>query len=154
VPKGNYVYWIQNGVAYDVRKLAQVPVVAHKSTQYGYIVVTQNAGDVALYTGKFELRSSYPNPFVSSANIEFFVPYGFDANGAKLEGQQRSVSLDVYNIAGRRVKSLALGSMDVGLHRFVWNGTNDGGTIAATGFYIVRLGGKGVSSIKRMIKVR
>lgn len=154
VPKGNYVYWIQNGLAYDLRKLAQVPVAAHKSTQYGYIVVTQNAGDVALYTGKFELRKTYPNPFASSANIEFFVPYGFEASGAKLEGAQRSVSLDVYNIAGRRVKSLARGSMDVGLHRLQWNGTNDGGATAATGFYIVRLAGKGVSSITRMIKVR
>jgi hypothetical protein len=154
IPKEAFVFWVHGGVARDLRKAAVAPIPAHKETQYGYIVVTRDSRDIALYTGKFELRKTYPNPFVSIATIEFLVPYSFADNGAKLESERRSVTLDVYNIAGRRVRSLAAGTMDVGFHRVMWNGTNDGGAPAASGFYVVRLAGRNVQSVVRLIKMR
>jgi hypothetical protein len=154
IPKEVFVFWVHGGVARDLRKAAVAPIPAHKETQYGYIVVTRDSRDIALYTGKFELRKTYPNPFVSIATIEFLVPYSFADNGAKLESERRSVTLDVYNIAGRRVRSLAAGTMDVGFHRVMWNGTNDGGAPAASGFYVVRLAGRNVQSVVRLIKMR
>lgn len=154
LPKGLFAYWVQGGIAYDLRASARVSLAAHKSTEYGYIVVTGDKNDLALYTGRLELRKTFPNPFAGIANIEFLVPYGFAPNGAKIEGESRAVSLRVYDIAGRRVKDLTEGSLQVGFHRVAWNGTNDFGAGAASGFYVVRLEAKGASSVMKMIKVR
>jgi hypothetical protein len=154
VPPEACVFWIQNGVAYDLRSAAEVSVAAHKECVYGYILVTYDSRDLALYTGKFELKKTYPNPFVRTTTIEFMVPYSFNANGMKMEGDLRTISLNVYNVQGRRVIDLLSGSVSVGLHRIIWNGNNTAGSPVANGFYIVRLAGEKIQHITKLFKLR
>jgi flagellar hook assembly protein FlgD len=45
----------------------------------------------------------------------------------------------VYDVQGRRVKTLVDGSKDMGTHKVVWNGTNDRGANVGSGVYFYRL---------------
>jgi hypothetical protein len=154
VPAKAFVFFVQNGVMYNLRKKGNVQVAAHKETVYGYIVVTTDSREMALYSGNVELRKAYPNPFTRSAFIEFTIPYAFGSNGAKLEGENRNIALNVYSIAGRHVATLISGNRPVGFYKRTWSGTSDAGSVVSSGYYIVRLSGPRFQKTSTLFKIR
>ncbi len=77
----------------------------------------------------FTLAQNYPNPFNGRTVIEFAIH----------RGGQRKVSIDVYDILGRRVKTVFSGTAGPGLHRVVWNGDDQNGRAVASGVYLYRV---------------
>lgn len=69
----------------------------------------------------------YPNPFKSSANINF-----------ELSASSK-VSIDVIDLKGTIVNSLFNGSLISGKHNMIWDGRNREGKQAASGIYFIRL---------------
>jgi hypothetical protein len=76
------------------------------------------------------LAQNFPNPFNSSTIIMFAVPQSI-ANS--------TVKLSVYDVQGRLVKQLLNSSMPAGNYATRWNGTTDGGAVAASGVYFYHL---------------
>jgi DNA-binding beta-propeller fold protein YncE len=75
----------------------------------------------------YGLEQNYPNPFNPATTIRFALPVsGF-------------VTLRVYDVVGREVRTLVAGDRPVGMHAVEWDGTNDAGAPAATGIYFYRL---------------
>ena len=70
---------------------------------------------------------SFPNPFNASTQIAFFLPE---------DGQVR---VDIYNIVGQRVRTLVDDYRAAGEHSVLWSGTNDAGTVVASGVYFLRI---------------
>ena len=68
-----------------------------------------------------------PNPLRAAARIRFDLPSAGTA------------ALDVYDVAGRKVRSLTRGSRAQGPHAVDWDGTDDRGARLAAGIYFVRL---------------
>jgi len=62
--------------------------------------------------------------------------------------------LDVYDVAGRRVRRLYHGTPDEGLHEIVWNGRNDQGQPVSSGIYFYRLSAGEVMRTQRLVVVR
>lgn len=58
---------------------------------------------------------------------------------------REDVELEIYDAAGRMVKKLAPGEFSKGIHSVVWDGTENGGVLAAPGVYFAALkyGGRG-----------
>ncbi len=73
----------------------------------------------------FALRSNYPNPFNSSTVIEFELP-----------GTAR-IELEVFNVLGQKVKTLADASFTAGKHHVLWDATDESGQQVATGVYLL-----------------
>jgi len=76
---------------------------------------------------EFHLLPNYPNPFNAGTTISF------DAPGV------RDVEVHIFDILGRRVKTLFNGTSFTGRNVFHWDGTDDGGQNVSTGVYISRL---------------
>ena len=74
-----------------------------------------------------DLEQNYPNPFNPSTAIPFALP----TPGA--------VQLDIYDILGQKIRTLASGRTDAGYYTLVWNGRDDFGRQAAAGVYIYLL---------------
>jgi hypothetical protein len=70
---------------------------------------------------------SSPNPFRESTTISAHF------------AESANVDLSVFDVAGRRVTTLASGPRNPGEGIFVWNGTDDGGRRVAAGVYFCRL---------------
>jgi len=49
------------------------------------------------------------------------------------------VALEIFDVAGRRVRTLSSTSLAPGAHEFTWNGADDGGRRVSSGMYIARL---------------
>jgi DNA-binding beta-propeller fold protein YncE len=81
----------------------------------------------SIIADKYVLKQNYPNPFNPDTKIEFTIP----AN--------EHVSVNVYNLEGRLVKTLINQELRSGQHAVQWDGTNDIGTKVATGMYIYQL---------------
>ena len=75
----------------------------------------------------YVLKQNYPNPFNPDTKIEFTIP------------ASEHVSVNVYNLEGRLVKTLIDQEMRSGQHVVRWDGTNQVGTKVATGMYIYQL---------------
>jgi hypothetical protein len=78
---------------------------------------------------QFELLPNYPNPFNASTVIPLQVP---DAGNG-------SVTLEVFNMLGQRVRLLHDGVLEPGARSVVWDGRDDRGGSAASGTYFIRL---------------
>lgn len=68
-----------------------------------------------------------PNPFNPRTSIEFALD------------RSAHVTLVFHDLRGRRVRTMELGSVDVGRHTRVWNGADDAGRPVASGVYLVRV---------------
>ncbi len=76
----------------------------------------------------YKLEQNYPNPFNPSTNIRFSLPLN------------KNVSLKVYDMLGREVKTLlANQDMKKGAFDVTWDGTNNANQKVASGHYIATL---------------
>ena len=87
-------------------------------------VMTSAAGRPAQH----QLGHAYPNPF----NPAVVIPLD-------LATDQKQVHLALYDVLGRRVRWLWQGPLQVGSHRFVWNGRDEAGRRVAAGVYIYKV---------------
>ena len=76
---------------------------------------------------KFHLYPSHPNPFNNSTTIK----YSLEKTGL--------VSLKIYDLLGKEVRSLTNNIQQPGAYRLIWNGKNNSGQIIASGTYLLKL---------------
>jgi hypothetical protein len=74
-----------------------------------------------------QLRSNFPNPFNPSTKIRFDL------------AQRGRVDLVIFDLRGRRVRTLLRAEMEPGRPEVVWDGKDDTGRLVASGMYICRL---------------
>lgn len=74
-----------------------------------------------------ELDASFPNPTHGATTISFTIE------------QQREVSLTVYDLLGKPVKTIASGTMPSGSHSVMWDGRDARGDRVAPGVYMYAL---------------
>jgi FlgD Ig-like domain/PGAP1-like protein/Fibronectin type III domain len=83
-------------------------------------------------SGMPQIIRAYPNPSAGDVTLEIMMPSRADA------------TLRVYDLAGRRVATLASGRLDSGLHTVQWNRSDAHGGKVAPGvyYYEMRVGGQ------------
>ena len=92
--------------------------------------------------GTSTLLPNYPNPFGSETTIPYFV------------AQANHVSLEVFDLLGRRVRVLVDGLQERGSHEVRWDGTDDSRQRLATGAYFYRLRVGDAVSTRQAVHVR
>ena len=73
----------------------------------------------------YYLAQSYPNPFNAATTIEYGLP------------TDDHVSIDIYDITGRKVKNLVDEDQQAGSRRVTWNAT---GIASGTYLYVIQTG--------------
>jgi len=75
----------------------------------------------------FALHQNYPNPFNPTTTIQYDIPHTGE------------VTIAIYDIQGRLVRSLASLTQQAGTHTVVWDARNDGGVNVSSGNYFCRV---------------
>ena len=118
---------------------------------YTYRLVVADAGGVERELHRAEVRvpverivleGAVPNPFNPETTIRFALP------------RATRVDLAVYDVAGRRVATLASGRFAAGRHAVRFSGTSDAGTRLGSGVYFYRLAADGRVLTRRMVLVK
>ncbi len=90
----------------------------------------------------FSLAAPGPNPFAVSSVFS----YTLASSGA--------ASLDIYDVSGRIVRSLASGEHLSGTHSVTWAGDNANGSPVPGGIYLLRLTSGGETAVRSCVIVR
>jgi hypothetical protein len=154
LPEKVSLFWVSGPNATNLRENAEIYIPAHEENLYGYLVATSNPRDIGIYTKRFELRGCYPNPVRTNAVIDFIVPYSWNSDGSRKEGETRELALGVYDMAGRCVATVFSGAVCVGEHRLIWHGSSDAGQRVGQGAYVIRLVGSDFQRTLRIMKLR
>lgn len=85
----------------------------------------------------YELLSSYPNPFNSTANIRYYLP------------KRTKVKIEIYNLIGNKIKELFNGESEEGYHNLLWNADN-----VASGTYICRMTTPETAKITKLVLIK
>jgi len=92
---------------------------------------------------KNALSNAYPNPFNPVTKIAYSVK------------EAGPVAINVYNAAGRVVRTLLDTEVDAGASGYVvWDGTNDGGERCASGVYFYRIAAPGFTTSRKMVMLK
>ncbi len=91
------------------------------------IVTAVEPGNTPPLTDAAWLGNAVPNPFNPSTTIEYRVP------------REMLGELVIYDLAGRRVRTLVSGTLYPGTKSATWNGTDDAGHPVASGVYLYQL---------------
>ncbi len=108
------------------------------------IVVTDTYSDVndwdeAFLPSDYSLSQNHPNPFNPSTEIRFSIP------------RVAEVTLEIFNIIGQKVNTLADKRLPAGEHAVTWDGCDKSGKKVVSGIYLYRLTAGEYTSSKRMI---
>ncbi len=99
--------------------------------------------NISLLPDEYQLYQNFPNPFNPETNIYFTLK------------ENSIVTLEIYDILGRRVKSLISNEqMNAGLQNIKWNGADQSGNKVASGIYIYRIKANNFSSSKKMMLIK
>jgi len=90
----------------------------------------------------FQLAQNQPNPFNPSTEIRFAVPTA---------GQ---VDLAIYDLTGRRIRTLVATTLAAGEHKTRWDGNDERGAALASGLYLYRVTAAGQTQMRKMMLVR
>jgi hypothetical protein len=104
---------------------------------------TASAADGPSISDRLALYQNVPNPFNPTTVIRYDVP----ATVGK-------VTLRVYDVAGKLVRTLVDGVEKPGEKRVVWNGQNNHGNMVATGVYFYRMTAPGFTKTRKMVMLK
>ncbi|NOZ04196.1 MAG: T9SS type A sorting domain-containing protein [FCB group bacterium] len=91
---------------------------------------------------QFKLMQNYPNPFNPTTTFQYELP------------EQVAVTLVVYDILGKKIKTLVRGVEEPGLKSAVWDGTNDFGEKVSAGVYLYWLRAGDFSQTRKMVVLK
>lgn len=75
----------------------------------------------------FALHTNRPNPFARSTSMRFALP------------RSEHVRIEVFDLLGRRVRTVADGAFEAGEHERPWDGRDAGGALVPAGVYLTRM---------------
>lgn len=108
-----------------------------------YPILTWERSGVATDKNKvpyeFALQQNFPNPFNPTTTIKFTL------------SKASNVSLIIYDISGKKARTLINNYKYTGNNSILWNGCDDSGRKVSSGVYIYRLISGELSSTKKML---
>jgi hypothetical protein len=91
---------------------------------------------------EFYLEQNYPNPFNPSTDITFSIK------------ERGAVTLKIYDVLGREVKTLINEEKGNGIYQVRWNGDNNSGSLVSSGVYFFRLESGSLIQTRKMLMIK
>ena len=90
----------------------------------------------------FALHQNYPNPFNPSTQIRYDLPL------------DEYVTIIIYDVMGRKIKSLINTNQEAGYRSITWDATNDLGQPVSAGMYIYTIQAGEFRQTKKMVLLK
>jgi hypothetical protein len=91
---------------------------------------------------RYSLSHNYPNPFNPTCTIEYSL------------AKPCRVEITIYNLLGRKVKTLVSSMQPAGPYQVIWDGKNDQGNDVASGVYFYRMKTDEYVDVKKMVVLK
>ncbi|MEA1912410.1 MAG: DNRLRE domain-containing protein [candidate division WOR-3 bacterium] len=105
---------------------------------------TIEESDTVCYPSKCQILKIYPNPFVKTTVIDYYLP-GIGST---------PTTLKIYNALGRLIRTLVNENQKPGKHSSSWDGKDSKNRALPNGSYFLRLDTGGLRDIKKILLIR
>jgi hypothetical protein len=105
----------------------------------------ENVGPGATLPKAFALAQNHPNPFNPSTTVNYQIPDGVSAV---------SFTLNVFDIRGRLIKTLASGIKGPGYYSAFWDGSDQNGQKVSSGIYFYRFTSADYTQTRKMVLLK
>ena len=119
-----------------------VDLNGNESDPSNVVTITLAIEDGLTIPMEFALQQNYPNPFNPSTQIQYALP------------TDATVSITIYDLMGREVRSLVNKQVNAGYHSTLWNATNAMGAPVSAGVYIYTITANEYRDVKKMILLK
>jgi hypothetical protein len=134
-PESAYVIGIE-GAHFECRDTTEVILVVQEPTD------VEDESDQPNVPDRFALFQNQPNPFNPETKISYYLPEGCE------------VKLTIYNILGRRIKTLFEGYQSAGMKTLLWDGRGNQGEQLGSGIYFYRLQAGEFNQTRKMTLIK
>lgn len=131
----------ENGTRLHVNSeeiLPNVDIIFEQCRLYDQLLIDSNSGIPSRYL----LSQNFPNPFNPITAIKYELP------------ELSDVSLYIYDIRGRQIKSWSIEEQPAGGYLLFWNGDNEAGKQVATGVYFAHIQSGDFSQVIKMVYLK
>jgi hypothetical protein len=143
-PQVNHEYWFRvqsvNGAFPTLT--TSTGAAATGGAQSAWVTVFNSVVGVGDPPARLHLARPVPNPSTGETTLSYELP----AAGP--------VRLEILDLQGRRVRTLAAGDGDPGTHRLEWDGRDDAGQAVDSGVFWLRLSAGGARRTERLVIAR
>ena len=98
--------------------------------------------DKSQFPGRFSLSQNFPNPFNPVTEIKYELP------------SESLVNVSIYDVVGRKIKSLVNQEQSAGSYSLQWDATNSVGEAIPAGMYIYTIQAGEYRSTKKMVLLK
>ena len=91
---------------------------------------------------QFSLHQNYPNPFNPVTTLRYDLP------------ENNLVNITIYDMMGRKVKTLINKTQNAGYRSIIWDATNDYGKPVSAGIYLYQIQAGEYISTKKMVLLK
>ena len=91
---------------------------------------------------RYKLDNAFPNPFNPKTTIGFSIP------------RAEQVTLNIYDMMGRKVRNLIYGQETAGTKSVQWNATNDAGPPVSAGIYLYEIQAGDFRQVKKLVLIK
>ena len=102
-------------------------------------IITHTLSEPHLLPNGFILLQNFPNPFNPVTTLRYHLI------------ETSNVNLTIYDVQGREIKSIEMGSQSAGWQSVSWNGLNNAGMQVSTGVYLARLTANDHTGVVKML---
>ena len=103
---------------------------------------TGSISEELLLPESFTLHQNYPNPFNPTTTISYDLP------------EQAQVTLGIYDLLGKQIKTLVNEPQDVGSKIAVWDGTDNLGRQVSAGVYLYQIQAGEFTQTRKMLLLK
>ncbi|MEA2103847.1 MAG: class II glutamine amidotransferase [Candidatus Cloacimonadota bacterium] len=136
----NYSVFDQKKSKFEIRKL-----YSH-SDDYSIVKLSEIELPASNFDKeRLQVLANYPNPYnmnIGNSKLSFYVPC------------QTTVSVNIYNIWGQKVKDLYNGEMDSGKYDAIWDGTGYNGESVVNGVYFYQVKTSNQNAVSKILLIR
>lgn len=139
-----YIARLQDGVWFQLNSIVdeQTNTVTAFTDRLGTFQLRWSEKSPVQSPEHYALESNYPNPFNQQTVIKFAIK------------NDEFVTLKIYNLLGREVRTLKSEYLPAGYYNTVWDGTNAHGAAVASGIYFYRLQSGSYVNVNKMVLIR
>ncbi|MEC9274162.1 MAG: CotH kinase family protein, partial [Candidatus Neomarinimicrobiota bacterium] len=98
--------------------------------------------DVSLFPKEYHLYDAYPNPFNPVTTLWYELP------------ENTMVTITIYDMLGKKVKTLINETQDAGYQSIIWDATNNDGIPVSAGIYLYQIQAAEYSGTKKMVLLK